>query len=155
MGFLLLLLLPMLLLLCRSSVSYPQQRSAGYSSPAGCHGEVFPAWSGFASECEGGSCSGGSECLPFTSYFLLEIRYRNQLHFFWLSKLRSAEMDSSPTSRRKSWRRSGEPQLSSLIPADATRSWTDLLFLFFLFPFFPPLLIYQRRRLQLPQCCTK
>lgn len=29
-------------------VSHPQQRPSGHYSSAGCHGEMFPAWTGFA-----------------------------------------------------------------------------------------------------------
>lgn len=52
-----------------SPVSHPQQRPSGHYSSAGCHGEIFPAWSGFATECEGWSCSYGSE-FSFSTFFL-------------------------------------------------------------------------------------
>lgn len=47
--------------LCCSPVSHPQQRPSGHYSSAGCHGETFPAWTRIAAECEGWSCSCGSE----------------------------------------------------------------------------------------------
>lgn len=47
--------------LCCLPVSHPQQRPSGHYSSAGCYGATFPAWTGFATECERGSCSCGSE----------------------------------------------------------------------------------------------
>lgn len=101
-----LLLLPIFLLFFCSSISYPQQRPAGESSPAGCHGEAFPASSRFASECEGGSCSCGSEFLPSPSYrvchhgvFATCIKYLLILLFFWLFFLNLGQQKWTPVPR--------------------------------------------------------
>lgn len=45
------------LVLCCLPVSHPQQGPSGHPSSACCHGEMFPAWIGFALWCEDWSCS--------------------------------------------------------------------------------------------------
>lgn len=66
-----------LIFFCTHPISHPQQRPSGHYSSSGCHGEMFPAWSGLATRCEGRSHSHGSEFKFNLQYFL------DVIHSLW------------------------------------------------------------------------